>query len=30
MAKSNDKLIALLNIDKLIGEDILGPMATAN
>jgi purine-binding chemotaxis protein CheW len=30
MAKSNDKLIALLVIDKLIGEDILGPMATAN
>jgi purine-binding chemotaxis protein CheW len=30
MAKSNDKLIALLNIDKLIGEDVIGPMTTAN
>ncbi len=29
MAKSDDKLIALLDIDKLIGEDALGPMAVA-
>jgi purine-binding chemotaxis protein CheW len=30
MAKSNDKLIALLDIDKLIGEDVLGSMTTAH
>jgi len=30
MAKANDKLIALLNIDRLIGADILGPMGVAN
>jgi purine-binding chemotaxis protein CheW len=30
MAKSNDKLIALLDIDKLICEDVLGSMETAN
>jgi purine-binding chemotaxis protein CheW len=30
MAKSNDKLIALLDIDKLIGEDVLGTMAATH
>lgn len=30
MAKANDKLIALLDIDQLLGEDVIGPAAAAN